>query len=135
MPSKPRTFTQLLRQRQPRKRPKDTRATPADRGYDNRWRRFAKKWYLPQHPLCVACGQPAQCVDHILPLSEGGEKYDEANLQALCQSCHNRKTKRERAAGGSGGQRKKGGRETTEDTTFCAPWQVSALGGRKPAHT
>jgi 5-methylcytosine-specific restriction protein A len=30
----------------------------------------------------------AEIVDHIIPLAQGGEKYDESNLQALCASHH-----------------------------------------------
>ena len=60
------------------------------------WRKFAKT-YLIEHPLCVLCAglTAATQVDHIVPRSEGGDDWDEANLQALCQSCHSRKTMRE----------------------------------------
>jgi len=34
-------------------------------------------------------------VDHVRPLSDGGDHYDADNLQALCRSCHARKTCRE----------------------------------------
>ena len=34
-------------------------------------------------------------LDHILPLSQGGEDVDN-NLQALCPACHRRKTDKER---------------------------------------
>jgi len=37
---------------------------------------------------------PAVHVDHVRPLNMGGEKFDPANLQPLCQSCHSRKTVR-----------------------------------------
>jgi len=54
--------------------------------------------YLNRHPLCAdPFGQhgdeppAADVVDHIVPKSAGGtDAYD--NLQALCYSCHNRKT-------------------------------------------
>jgi 5-methylcytosine-specific restriction protein A len=35
--------------------------------------------------------------DHVLPLKDGGARFDWANLQALCVSCHNRKTAGETA--------------------------------------
>ncbi len=39
----------------------------------------------------------ASVVDHVVPIKDGGERFDAANLQALCVSCHNRKTATERA--------------------------------------
>ena len=36
-------------------------------------------------------------VDHIVPLSKGGELYDPANLQTLCIRCHSEKTAKENA--------------------------------------
>ncbi len=29
--------------------------------------------------------------DHIVPMAQGGEKYDEANLQTLCRACNTAK--------------------------------------------
>jgi 5-methylcytosine-specific restriction endonuclease McrA len=37
---------------------------------------------------------PAEHVDHVRPLGMGGERFDPANLQPLCRSCHSRKTVR-----------------------------------------
>lgn len=71
------------------------RGTPAQRGYDSRWRRI-RMMQLRQHPLCVECARqgltvPATDVDHIQPLAEGGtHAFD--NLQSLCHSCHSKKT-------------------------------------------
>lgn len=40
---------------------------------------------------------PASEVDHIVPLRQAPErKYDLANLQPLCRSCHSTKTGRDR---------------------------------------
>lgn len=50
--------------------------------------------------------------DHIVELRDGGAPYDLANGQALCGSCHTRKTAAARAArqhGGGGGQSLGGG--------------------------
>lgn len=41
--------------------------------------------------VCRACGaEDALCIDHILPISRGGDSADE-NLQVLCSSCNTRK--------------------------------------------
>ena len=67
------------------------------RGY-NHQKRYGGSWpkvrarYLHAHPLCERCAAAgryvkATLVHHILPLAEGGT-HDEANLQALCVSCH-----------------------------------------------
>ncbi|HMR01747.1 MAG TPA: HNH endonuclease [Candidatus Competibacter phosphatis] len=71
------------------------RGTSTQRGYDARWRRI-RLMYLRAHPLCVECaahGRTTQAteVDHITPLANGGTHAEE-NLQALCKSCHSRKT-------------------------------------------
>ena len=75
------------------------------------WSRFAKG-YRQRHPLCAACERQGQVVaseqvDHQIPLSVWtGGKFDEINLQALCSTCHARKTVYERESvkrGGGGG--------------------------------
>ena len=67
------------------------------RGYDSRWRK-ARKRFLKANPLCVECLKDerlveATVVDHIVP-HRGDKKlfWDESNWQALCKSCHDRKT-------------------------------------------
>jgi len=60
------------------------------------WRRL-RLWKLSEQPLCEHCLlrgiiEPATQVDHIVPISAGGEPLDEANLASLCASCHSRKT-------------------------------------------
>ncbi|AZF90343.1 MAG: HNH endonuclease [Phage 5P_3] len=72
-----------------RKREADTRLSAAQRGYDHKWR-MTRARFIKEHPLCI-CGEKATDVDHIIPRSQGGT--DEwCNLQALCHSCHSRKT-------------------------------------------
>ena len=49
------------------------------------------------NPLCVHCVKedvvtPADVVDHITPIKQGGAELDESNLQGLCHKCHNKKT-------------------------------------------
>lgn len=63
----------------------------------SRWRRLRRR-FLQENPLCVECKKvgrltAATVVDHIIP-HKGDEKlfWDEDNLQALCKSCHDRKT-------------------------------------------
>jgi 5-methylcytosine-specific restriction endonuclease McrA len=39
----------------------------------------------------------ASLVDHITEIKDGGAALDIANLQSVCQSCHNKKTAAQRA--------------------------------------
>lgn len=50
---------------------------------------------LHDEPFCVECKHLATVVDHIVP-HRGDQKlfYDRNNLQALCKTCHDRKTAR-----------------------------------------
>lgn len=60
--------------------------------YDSqRWRKLRKS-YLQRNPVCVMCDRGAKYLDHILPISQGGDIWDEDNLQGLCTSCNARKT-------------------------------------------
>ena len=59
------------------------------------WRK-CRRAQLQREPLCRVCESVAQMVDHIVPLSEGGEPFTIENLQSLCNRCHNRKRQRER---------------------------------------
>ena len=77
-------------------RPDDPRPNSAQRGYDNRWRRY-RDAYVKRHPLCVHCLQQGRTtatalVDHIKPIADGGARLDDSNLQALCRACHAVKT-------------------------------------------
>ena len=64
------------------------------------WRKL-RAIKLHWQPLCEECLEhdwhtPAQMVDHIVPINRGGAALDLQNLQSLCNSCHNRKSARER---------------------------------------
>lgn len=47
---------------------------------------------------CYRCGQPADTVDHVVPVARGGS-HDDSNLAAVCAACHAAKTAAERRAG------------------------------------
>ena len=64
-----------------------------------RWR-AVRAGQLREFPLCAMCRAkgkltPATVVDHIKPIRHGGDRYDSANLQSLCWSCHSSKTRME----------------------------------------
>ncbi len=71
------------------------------------WRQI-RDAHLKEFPLCQCTSsaycehEPGEClsnhqpeVDHIIPISKGGNRTARANLQTLCKSCHSRKTKQE----------------------------------------
>jgi 5-methylcytosine-specific restriction protein A len=83
------------------------------KAYDHAWQAYSR-CYLRKHPVCscdavqvwtngtrgvVSFGPtgavaPASHTDHIQPLNAGGAKWDPANHQPLCHSCHSKKTAR-----------------------------------------
>ena len=82
----------------------------ARRGFDTevgfyqsaRWR-GVRAAFLREHPLCGVCAARGRVVaavvaDHVVPVKDGGARYDVANLAALCVADHNAKTARETAA-------------------------------------
>jgi 5-methylcytosine-specific restriction endonuclease McrA len=81
-----------------------SRGRCAAHGDDWRWVYKTRRWRSVRHeclvgnPTCQireACDAMATEVDHIVPLSEGGEPFDLENLQSACKSCHAVKTRRE----------------------------------------
>jgi len=79
----------------------DERGSAHSRGYGVAWRRL-REAVLDAEPLCRWCSQrgrvtPAQEVDHILPLRDGGTN-ERDNLQPLCCACHDDKTVRDMRA-------------------------------------
>lgn len=60
------------------------------------WKRV-RLAHLQDEPLCRSCRKAgrlaeAKIVDHIIPITDGGDEYADVNLQSLCTSCHNTKT-------------------------------------------
>src|SRR5688572_11285755 len=85
----------------------DQRETAARRGYDSAWRRFRAS-YLSQHPICCFKDHPshrheclvvATVVDHVQPLSHGGERLSERNVRPCCSVAHQRVTENLKATG------------------------------------
>ena len=69
--------------------------------YRSRDWRAASAAFLRKHPLCCDCGElgvvePSRVVDHkIRHKGDAALFWDRSNWQALCLTCHNRKTARE----------------------------------------
>ena len=64
-----------------------------------RWIATRQQVLIRDNWTCQKCGQTAirPEVDHIVPLEQGGDKWDMANLQTLCRTpCHEEKTLSER---------------------------------------
>ncbi|PHM28796.1 HNH endonuclease signature motif containing protein [Xenorhabdus innexi] len=85
-------------QREARRQQDKQRGTRTQRGYSNRWGRY-RLHYLKANPLCVHClpqgiYTSAIIVDHIIPIQGDADVlfWPASNHQALCQTCHNRKT-------------------------------------------
>ena len=57
------------------------------------WRKVRRLALQRDSGWCVMCGErPADVVDHIRELKDGGAPYALDNLQSLCNSCHAKKT-------------------------------------------
>lgn len=73
-----------------------------------RWRKLRRAVLLVE-PLCRPCFArghvtAATEVDHVKPRAKGGEMFDRANLQPICDDCHDAKTAAEnRTASTRGG--------------------------------
>ncbi len=60
------------------------------------WKRI-RKARLQMNPLCqrheaMGLVVPAEHVDHIVEIEDGGDPYDFNNTQSLCEQCHKEKT-------------------------------------------
>ncbi|WP_051440820.1 hypothetical protein M728_000783 [Ensifer sp. WSM1721] len=88
---------------------------------------------LSVQPLCEVCirrevVEPAKVVDHIIPVSAGGEKFPPlSGLMSMCQACHNHKTNAER----SGKRSKYKGCDINGDPLMGDDgWEPGAFAGR-----
>lgn len=89
-----------VRTRRPR-RDESCRPSAAARGYCDKahkaWRLavLTRDAWQCQGCLRVCSDRREAHADHIVPISQGGERYDVANGQTLCLRCHGRKTRHE----------------------------------------
>lgn len=83
------------------------RGTSSERGYDRRWAAYSLRYRAvhricgeqsdgtldPTHSRCLQAGiiGPAECVDHIVPVSKGGPMWEPTNHQSLCLACNTAK--------------------------------------------
>jgi 5-methylcytosine-specific restriction protein A len=94
--------TNSLKKKAPKKSVHDKVRWSADgenRYNTTRWRKN-RRTFLKYNPACVDCKgrgvfTPATVVDHVIPVSQGADFWEQSNWQALCQSCHNSKTGKE----------------------------------------
>lgn len=65
-----------------------------DRIAGKRWK-AVRAQVLAGNPKCAVatCGNAATTVDHIIPLTKGGNPYDLANLQPMCRACNGAKSR------------------------------------------
>jgi 5-methylcytosine-specific restriction endonuclease McrA len=71
-----------------------------------RWQKTRVRILKRDHSMCQPCAKRGKVVlatqvDHVIPLSKGGTD-DDSNLQAICERCHDRKTRKELGRKGSG---------------------------------
>ncbi len=85
------------------KRDESGRPNAAARGYCDKAHRLWRQAVLNKcNWQCVDCKRVAHGremhADHVVPISQGGARYDVANGEARCVNCHSRKTAKEYAA-------------------------------------
>ena len=96
MPTKPKTYGQVMKDLSPQPDTTDRdRLSAAKRGYGRAWRAL-RKYFLNHHPFCEECldrgrHEATAEVHHIVPKAQGGRDTED-NLQGLCKSCHSRKS-------------------------------------------
>lgn len=88
----------------PERKAHERRTTDNSSFYNSQAWRTYRRAFLYEHGLCVVCEdagifEVATVVDHIIPINEGGHKWERSNLQPLCHSCHAKKSGREAHTG------------------------------------
>lgn len=78
----------------------DEEAKERNRFYQRKSWKMARVLHLQSEPLCRECKKhgrlvAAEVVDHVIPITKGGDELYDGNLQSLCKSCHNNKTSKE----------------------------------------
>ena len=73
------------------------RSRPAYEFYHSHVWKKKRQDFLIEHPFCEECRRQGRLtkailVDHIIPIGMGGSAFDDENLQALCASCHGKKS-------------------------------------------
>lgn len=68
--------------------------------YNSKEWKATRNYILSLSSVCRECEKhdlvvPAECVDHIVPITLGGSLLSEKNLQPLCNSCHAKKSSAE----------------------------------------
>lgn len=86
--------------------PQALRTSPRLRGYDAKWDRLSLK-IRTRAGICQRCDhfgrvRSPKVTDHKMPVMDGGERFDEANLWALCRQCHDWKASLEAHARSTG---------------------------------
>lgn len=98
------------------------------------WQRL-RTLHLQRSPLCIGCAAmghltPANTVDHIVPISEGGPAFPgHDGLASYCPACHGAKTARGREAGAVRSSKPRRGCNadgTPLDPSH--PWRAKSLG-------
>lgn len=87
-----------------RKKADKLRGTPAQRGYDARWRKIRLQ-VLTNEPLCRFCMErgiynQANVVDHV---DGNSRNNDRVNLRPCCKRCHDQRTARDQGWGRKNG--------------------------------
>ena len=96
MPSKPKKQARpWIRERQPFQREESNHQF-----YNTRRWRNVSRIYREKNPLCEKCKAAGRVTasaftDHIVRVKDGGDPYNDTNLQALCAPCHNSKSGKE----------------------------------------
>jgi 5-methylcytosine-specific restriction endonuclease McrA len=92
MPTRPSTYKPIGM----RTTEQERRRRRGSKHYDRRaWRDRMRPRILARDPICKLCGQAASTeVDHIRPMTEGGEDTED-NLRGVCKQCHSKRTRQD----------------------------------------